>query len=62
VALRRSLRVVAIPLAKPLITLGAALQGWCLDEEKDAYCIPIDSDAVIEWAGLEADDLIREVP
>jgi len=29
VALRRSLGVVAIPLAKTLITLGASLQGGC---------------------------------
>jgi len=36
--------------------------GWCLDKEKDAYCIPIDSDAVIEWAGLEKGDLICEAP
>ena len=28
-ALRRSLGVVAIPLAETLITLGASFQGWC---------------------------------
>ena len=36
--------------------------GWCLDKEKGAYCIPIDSDAIIEWAGLDEKDLICEVP
>ena len=36
--------------------------GWCFDEGKKTYCIPIDSDAIIEWAGLEMQDLIREVP
>jgi len=32
-ALRRSLGVVAIPLAKTLITLGAFLQGGCQGQE-----------------------------
>ena len=36
--------------------------GWCLDKEKGAYCIPVDADAITAWAGIEKDDLIREVP
>lgn len=36
--------------------------GWCFDEVKDSYCIPVDSDAVIVWAGLDKQDLIFDVP
>ena len=36
--------------------------GWCFDEEKGAYCIPVDADAIASWAGIDKDDLIQEVP
>ena len=38
------------------------LWGWCFDEEKGAYCIPVDSDAIAAWAGIDKEDLIGEVP
>ena len=36
--------------------------GWCFDEEKGAYCIPVDSDAIAAWAGIDKEDLIQDVP
>jgi len=36
--------------------------GWCLDKESGRSSIPIDSDAIARWAGIDPADLIHEAP
>ena len=34
--------------------------GWCLNKENGRYCIPITTEQIFEWAGLDPDDCIHE--
>lgn len=36
--------------------------GWCLNKENGTYSIPINSEAIARWAGIDPADLIQEAP